>query len=232
VAARLAAILEGLARAYPALDGIHFDYARYPIAVRAAGRAGERSGAPADLSWSAAARRRFLDNAAAGSSPDPARWNAWRRERLTDLIRTLRARVKARAPNIALSAAVLPSPEEAISRALQDWPAWAAEGLLDLVIPMNYRKESVAFDGLSRQCVARRGKAAILMGIGAWRFGSRVGEIASRVRLALDGGADGVVLFSHDNLRQRRDAFSRLGALLRAEILAAEQPHPPPVPPE
>jgi uncharacterized lipoprotein YddW (UPF0748 family) len=227
VAARLAAILEGLARAYPALDGIHLDYVRYPIAVRAGG-GGNARGGPADLGWSPASRARFLQSGLAGADAHRARGDAWRRDRLTDLIRTLRARVRGRRRDLVLSAAVLPSPEEALSRARQDWPAWAAEGLLDLVVPMNYRQESVAFDSLARRCVARRGKAELLMGIGAWRFGDRMGTIASRVRIALDAGADGAVLFSHDNLRQQPDAFRRLGALLRAEILPAGQRAAPP----
>jgi uncharacterized lipoprotein YddW (UPF0748 family) len=214
VAARLGDILEGLARAYPALDGIHLDYVRYPIAVPA----GSGGSSPADLGWSPVSRARFLHSGLA-----VARGDAWRRDRLTDLIRALRARVSGQKRGLVLSAAVLPSPEEARSRALQDWPAWAAEGLLDLVVPMNYRQESLAFDRLARQCVARRGKAVLFMGIGAWRFGDRMGMIASRVRLALDAGAEGVVLFSHNNLRQQPDAFRRLGALLRTEILPPGQ---------
>ncbi len=229
VAARLGDILESLARAYPALDGIHLDYVRYPIAVRA-GSGGNSRSAPADLGWSPASRARFLQSGLA-----VARGDAWRRDRLTDLIRTLRARVSGRGRDLVLSAAVLPSPEEALSQARQDWPAWAAEGLLDLVVPMNYRQESVAFDRLARRCVARRGKAVLLMGIGAWRFGDRMGMVASRVRLALDAGAEGAVLFSHNNLRQQPDAFRRLGALLRAEILPIGRrvaPPPASAPPE
>lgn len=219
---RLAGVLGDLVAAYPALDGVHLDYVRYPMAVRAKGR---RANSGGDLGWSAPSRERFLASVrASGGSPTRARWDAWRRERLTALVRRLRGVVQAGHPGRELSAAVLPAPREAVDRALQDWPAWAKEGLVDLLVPMDYARDPVVFDRLARRCVASRGAAQVLIGVGAWRFGGDAAAIALRVRLAREAGAQGAVLFSHDNLRRRPALFDRVGALLRAGAPGALTP--------
>jgi hypothetical protein len=89
--------------------------------------------------------------------------------------------------------------------------------VLDLIVPMNYQRDAAAFDALARADVARRGRAAMLIGVGAWRFGDDVAAITLRVRQAREAGAEGAVLFSHDNLESHPGLFERLGALLRAE---------------
>ena len=213
VTARLTALLIGLVEAYPALDGVHLDYTRYPIPI-GSGQSG------ADLGWSQTARARFMVDLGAAKKGDMRRrWDSWRRDQLTAFLRSLRDALKERRPGLVLSAAVIGDPEEAMARALQDWPAWTREGLLDLVVPMNYSADPVRFDRVARAAVKRRAEATLLMGIGAWRFGDRVDAIAARVSLALDAGAQGAVLFSHDNLKSHPGTLRQLGDLLSAEIL-------------
>ena len=50
--------------------------------------------------------------------------------------------------------------------------------------------------------------------------------VAARVRRSIDAGADGAVLFSHDNLAARRGLFRRIGDLLRAEGIVREPAAP------
>ncbi|MDP3938559.1 MAG: family 10 glycosylhydrolase [Deltaproteobacteria bacterium] len=216
VAERLSGILGDLLKAYPALDGLHLDYLRYPMPISA----GSKSRAEVrELGWTAASRAAFLAaTRKAGVEPSRPRWDAWRRDRLTALLRRLRDVLSSDQRERVLSAAVIPAPREAIDRALQDWPAWGRDGLLDVIVPMNYTADPLAFDALARTDVARRGRAAMLIGVGAWRFADDVAAIALRVHLAREAGAQGAVLFSHDNLRSETGAFDRLGALLRAEL--------------
>ncbi|MFQ5458989.1 MAG: glycoside hydrolase family 10 protein, partial [Myxococcota bacterium] len=213
VVARLTALLAALIEAYPSLDGIHLDYVRYPFPIGSGGRS-------ADLGWSKGSRSRFLADLGPQSGRGTrSQWDDWRREKLTVLLRSIRESAKRKKPSLEVSAAVLADPREAIDRSLQDWPEWTREGLLDLAVPMNYHADALRFDSLARACVRHRGKADVLMGVGAWRFGGRVGAIAARVDLALAAGAQGAVLFSHDNLKSHPGALPRLGALLRAEVL-------------
>ncbi len=234
VGARLGAVLSDLLRAYPALDGVHFDYVRYPFPVRDA--RGVRAGSPAAFGTTAASLARFRNGSAGGPSPrnpsadDRAAYESWRRERLTDLLRGLRRVLESARPGVLLSAAVMPEPDAAARRSGQDWPRWTQEGILDLAVPMDYATEIVAFERAARACVERRGKARVLIGIGAWRLGGDAGAIAARVRRAIDLGADGAVLFSHDNLASRRDLFKRIGDLLEAEGIVRRS-SPPRAPP-
>ena len=48
-------------------------------------------------------------------------------------------------PNIMLSAAVKPNPNEAKNRWSQDWISWINNNILDFVIPMNYGVENDFF---------------------------------------------------------------------------------------
>ncbi len=214
VAARIGGILVDLAQAYPALDGVHLDYVRYPVAVpmkNARSPAGE-----ADLGWSESAAAQFRKNTGRDPHRDRAGWDAFRRDHLTNFVRSLRQRLRMANPRLELSAAVMPEPNRARHGALQDWPAWARGGILDLVVPMNYAKDAVVFARLARACSVRRGPAAMLMGIGAWRLDGAP-AIAARVRLAMDAPVDGVALFSHDNLRAPPRLVKRLGELLRSD---------------
>ena len=233
VGARLGAMLSDLLGAYPALDGVHFDYVRYPIPLRE-GR-GARAEPSAAFGTTAASLARFRRDSEHGdppanSAPDHrAAFESWRRDRLTDLLRGLGRVLESTRPGVLLSAAVMPEPDAAAGRAGQDWPRWTREGILDLAVPMTYATEVVAFEQTARACVASRGKARVLLGIGAWRLGGDAGAIAARVRRAIHLGADGAVLFSHDNLAARRDLFRRIGDLLEAEGIV-RRPAPPRAP--
>ena len=215
VVARLAAIFADLLGAHPALDGLHLDYVRYPMAVRS----GKRGGTPADLGWSRASRARFVKKTAnTKGGEERARWDAWRADQLTALVRSINAGVRKIQPELVRSAAVIPAPDEALGRAHQNWPAWTRDSMLDLVVPMNYTRDAGRFERLSRSSVEKKGRATMLIGVGAWRFRDRVGEIPARIRLSLEAGAEGVVLFSHNNLGSWPTSFGRLGRLIRQEL--------------
>ncbi len=122
--AHLEAVVRELVQRYPFLDGIHFDYARLPRAVksldpesRAAFRA--RYGVdPAGLS-----AKRF----AAGDTLAIA-WYRFHEERVTALVARLAAAARAAHPGITVSAAVYPDPVAARRERAQDWDRWLADG--------------------------------------------------------------------------------------------------------
>ena len=69
------------------------------------------------------------------------RWSAFRRDVMTDVLRTIRAELRRRAPKLELSSAVAATVEGADARG-QDWPQWCREGLLDRLFPMCYNSTS------------------------------------------------------------------------------------------
>jgi uncharacterized lipoprotein YddW (UPF0748 family) len=186
-----------------AVDGVHLDYVRYPTAdfdVSAAALAEFRTEVVRDLS---ADERRTLDALAevdllAYVDAFPERWNAFRRSRLTGLVRRLRTVVKRERPEALLTAAVVPDPVEASQQRLQDWRTWMDTGLLDVVCPMAYATDAEAF---AQQIAAARrvvSENALWIGIGAYRLSPMM--TIDHIRTARRLGTAGIALFSYDSL--------------------------------
>ena len=126
----------------------------------------------------------------------PERWRAFRVDHLTDLLTQLRETVRTARPGAVVSAAVAPDPVEA-ARRLQDWPAWLAKGLIDVVCPMASTTDSAAF--ASQMAAAREaaGRHPLWVGIGASSLSHE--QIMDDILAARRIGAGGVG-FSYDSL--------------------------------
>ena len=136
-----AAVSAEIAREYP-VDGLHLDYVRY---------SSERHG------YHPRALARYRDETGASGTPSPTDpgWSAWRRERTRELVASVADAVAAADRGVELSAAVIawgegpggPSTADfeatrAHREALQDWPRWAQEGLVDALMPMVYFRDA------------------------------------------------------------------------------------------
>lgn len=184
------------------LDGIHFDYVRFPSP-----RFDYSRGALERFRlWVAprlSPRRRKELEAAYRSDPLAfvealaGPWDEFRRRQITELVERIYYGVKARRPRLIVSAAVFANDEDAYLNRFQNWPAWLARGILDVAVPMAYTTEDDVF---RRQIRTARGAAGIRervwAGIGAYRNG--VEGTLSKIRIAREEGAGGVVLFSYD----------------------------------
>jgi len=213
----LTGVVEDLVERY-AVDGVHFDYVRYPSV---------------SFDYSREALRAFSHDVAAGlSRPDrlalerkqranpliwtqmyPQRWDAFRRARLTDLVRRLRGAVRRHRPAAIVSAAVVPDAQTAVASKFQDWPGWAAGGVLDALCPMTYATDAGAFRQQVEAAVSAARGRPVWAGIGAYRLSA--GEAARQIQAARDLGVDGVLLFSYDSLvnpARGPDNLSRIGA--------------------
>ena len=196
------AIVADVVARYP-VDGVHLDYVRYPnnefdysLAALQAFRADVLRG------LDPAVRRQQEREAGAELSawPEafPERWREFRRERLTRLVARIRDSVKARRPNVIVSAAVLPDAAGAASGRLQDWAAWVRQGLLDVVCPMAYATDRAAFTAQMTQATQTAWPRPVWAGIGAYRLSSS--DTVENIRIARSLGATGIVLFSYDAL--------------------------------
>lgn len=190
-------VLTHLASRY-AVDGIHLDRIRYPEL--------------ADAGYNETNVARF--NARHGrsglpSATDPL-WSEWRREQVTNFVRRLYVSVKAIRPAIRVSAALITfgagpnasggfASTEPYYRVFQNWEAWAKEGILDLLVPMVYKRDHVAaqsaqFEDWTRFAIAT-GNAAI--GLGAYL--NTIDGTMRQARFARDNGAMGVSFYSFAN---------------------------------
>ncbi len=226
-------VVEQLTRAYPAIDGLHWDYVRY-------------SGA--DYGYNQVSLERF--NRANGlplnnrPRPDDAAWSQWRRDRITELVRRLYIRAKAIKPTIQISAATITWgglgsdsdsdwPNSSAYRLVyQDWPAWLDEGILDFAVPMHYFDEAAPrsrdwFNGWLRFDRAQTGRRTIVAGIGNWL--NTADENIAQVQRSLEADEQGrrlagIAFFSYNqplagSSPERRRAFMDQ---LRATVFAQE----------
>jgi uncharacterized lipoprotein YddW (UPF0748 family) len=185
----VASLME-IVRRYP-VDGIHFDYIRYP---------------DGDHCFCAGCRDRFTPMVGAGSLRWPAdvrpggtqrrAWLDWRRTHITAVVQRVSEQARGFQPKIRLSAAVFrhwPTDRDSVG---QDWRLWCERGYLDFVCPMNYTTSAVQFENWGRSQQAWAGSTPCYPGIGAWVMtpDQVMGQI--QVTRRLDTG--GFVIFNYD----------------------------------
>jgi uncharacterized lipoprotein YddW (UPF0748 family) len=192
-----------------AVDGVHFDYARYPSASFDYSRA-------AIAEFRASVRPRLAEPERAGldarstvdlfAYPDalPDDWRAFRVSRMTALLARLRSAVKTARPDAIVTVATAPDLREAYERRLQDWGAWLTAGIVDAVCPMAYSPEPERFAEQIAAARAAAGTHPVWAGIGAYRL--TPSQTIENIQTARRLGAAGIVLFSYDSLVDARVA--------------------------
>jgi uncharacterized lipoprotein YddW (UPF0748 family) len=159
------------------VDGIHFDYIRYPEAKERAPR-----GATVGYNPTSLERFRRATGYKGVPAPNNPMWMAWRRQQVTQLVRKIYLEAKAINPRIKVSTAAVawgrpPSGEEDFldsvpaQHVFQDWHSWLQEGIIDLAVPMNYAKETnpttkAWFDGWIRWEKQHKHGRQLVIGLG------------------------------------------------------------------
>lgn len=209
------------------VDGVHFDYVRLPSP---------------DFDYSPTALARFraevestlsdeegrLFAALAATRPllyaetYPEEWNRFRRAQVTEIVERIYTGVKARKPNVLVSAAVFGNDEDAFNRRFQDWKEWMELGILDVVCPMAY---TVDVETWKRQIAIARGFAfgrQVWAGIGAYRQSPEA--TVEKIELSRRMDVEGFVLFSYGSLVRTSEWAPEGDALAR--IAKTVQPKP------
>jgi uncharacterized lipoprotein YddW (UPF0748 family) len=186
-----------------AVDGVHFDYARYPSERFDYSRDAIREFRAWMIGRLPLARRRTLDQEARVDLfawPDalPEEWRGFRAARMTTLMGRLRDAVKQRRPGATVTVAAAPDVREAAERRLQDWGRWLDAGLVDAVCPMAYTPEPARFAEQIATARSVAGSRAVWAGIGAYRLTPT--QTIENIQTARRLGAAGIVLFSYDSL--------------------------------
>jgi uncharacterized lipoprotein YddW (UPF0748 family) len=127
---------------YP-VDGIQFDYFRYP----------DCEGAGNVWGYNKTAVERFnrLYGRSGKPAPDDPQWTEFRRMQVEHMVRKVCAHVRLWRPQAKVGAALISygsvakgfEASDPYRKVMQDWPRMAAEGWLDLMVPMNYKREHI-----------------------------------------------------------------------------------------
>jgi len=172
--------------------GIHFDYIRYP---------------DDETCYCDGCRQRFEEAIGAKITEWPAevmrdplkpKWDQWRRDQITRLVRAVSSEARKIRPGIMISAAVFDYPDS-LDWVNQDWKVWMDEGLLDFVCPMDYTASADELEGMvARQVELVAGKIPLYPGIGEFIIPDTrilLGQMERARRL----GADGFTLFCYEH---------------------------------
>jgi uncharacterized lipoprotein YddW (UPF0748 family) len=179
------------------IDGLHLDYIRYP-----------EGGA---WGYSGVSRKRYQLHSGKAAKPKPKdkAWQDWRRTQNSLLVRRIAAEALTIRPDLWMSAAVITfgatnggnfKNVDAYTSVYQDWPMWCETGWLDVLYPMNYKRDSSKKQQRDyRQwidvCRRYKGPALLVPGQAAYLntlVGSRHQMLAVRSR-----GADGISTYSY-----------------------------------
>jgi uncharacterized lipoprotein YddW (UPF0748 family) len=183
-----------VARKYP-VDGLHFDYIRYP---------------GAESCYCEGCRQRF--EAASGrkvadwpkechSGSRKEEYNDWRCRQITTLVAAVSREARRLRPGLKISAAVFGSYPGCRESVAQDWVAWAKAGYVDFLCPMDYTASDAEFVSLVRsQMKLIEGRVPLYPGIGATATGIALGpdRVVGQIHHAREFGAAGFTIFNFD----------------------------------
>ncbi len=201
------------------IDGVHFDYIRYPNTSFDYNRTTlERFRAELEPTLDLPSRVRLAQlaqtNPLVYANTFANRYTDFLRDQINETEAAIYQAVKARKPNLPVSAAVYSVPAEAKSYRLQDWQSWTQRGTLDIVCPMVYTPDTALYR--KQLSAAMRGASGRMLwgGIGSWR--QPVPETLDKIKVTRELGANGFILFSYDSavqfstLNPQKDYLERL----------------------
>lgn len=198
--------LAEVARKYE-IDGIHFDYIRYP---------------GPDHCFCAPCRERF-EKATGGPVadwpkdvlPKGARreaWIAWCQNNITTVVKAASEGVRNARPGVKISAAVFSNWDVDSRIVMQDWKLWCERGYLDFVCPMDYTNNAATYDRWMTKQKQWAGPALLCPGIGASASHSSLGveDVIRQIGITRKHDTMGFIIFNY-GANEARDLVPMLG---------------------
>ena len=176
------------------VDGVHFDYIRYP---------------DGDHCFCAGCKERFEQATGLKLSNWPQdvlgegtlrqQWLEWRRGNITAVVKAVSAGARAIKPKIKLSAAVFPNWASDRDGIGQDWKLWCDQGYLDFVCPMDYTPSDASFDNMVTRQVQWAGRTPCYPGIGVSASSSHFGvdRVIEQIDITRRHKTGGFIIFNY-----------------------------------
>jgi uncharacterized lipoprotein YddW (UPF0748 family) len=206
------------------IDGIHLDYIRYPEY-------------PGDWGRNPVAVARFgrLHGVTGPPAIGDPRWDQFRRDQVTALVRQIYVRAHALKPKVKVSASVItwgdgPADTEgfaksrAYAQVFQDWRAWLEEGILDLAVPMNYFRDGTHAAHLDRWLEFEKNHQygrMIVPGLGAYLNPTAQSLAQAKRALARSAAGNkvaGVTFYSYAGTNNSGDAAAQFCRAVRKTL--------------
>ncbi len=175
------------------VDGIHFDYIRYPNS---------------NSCYCPVCRENFEKSIGEKVPNFPQdvitgkyaeKYIQFRCDNITRLVRDVSKQAKEINPKIEISAAVFNDYPNCRRSVGQDWKLWIESGYLDFVCPMDYTDDNERFRNmvLNQEKVVN-GLIPLYPGVGASAPGLSADQVAMQIHIARESGADGFIIFNYD----------------------------------
>lgn len=160
----LQALVEEIATQYD-VDGIQFDYIRYPFQDPQRDRIFGYS----DISRSQFKQQTGVDPVKISSShPLWHQWTAYRVRQVDNFVATTSAKLKQKRPDLLVSVAVFPLPkQERLMRLQQNWEEWGKRGWVDATVLMTYALDTINLEETTKilQDPASAGSSLLIPGL-------------------------------------------------------------------
>jgi len=220
-------VFRNLAEKYD-IDGIHHDYVRYP----------EYEG---EWGYNKVSLERFRKRTGFKGIPagDNPMWQAWRRRQVVNTARRVYAEVTEVNPDCLISASTLNWGLETDpwkwrtgtprTKALQDWVRLMEEGALDMNCLMNYSRHKTQperFPNYTDLALRTRSDRHAIIGPGIYL--NTVEDGFEQIRIAIEKGADGVMMYSWNGWSKDKDiSRKQFFQKLKKEIFPEPVSFPP-----
>jgi len=178
-------------RAYPKLDGLQFDYIRYPDKNPFYGYT------PINLGrFKKATGRQTADEA-------DTVWKNWRRDQVTGLLGLLVKKARSIRPNIQVSTTGLTTYSRAYNEAFQDWKLWLKSGLVNFVTLMCYSRDTREFERYIHNAVNEVGDLKRMnIALGAYKLVDSPEIFKQEFEICKSSDSRGCVVLHYGNLLQ------------------------------
>ncbi|MCX5684280.1 MAG: family 10 glycosylhydrolase [Planctomycetota bacterium] len=174
------------------VDGIHFDYIRYPdegyCYCPGCRERFEKAVGAKIVNWPADLRK---------DETLRAKWLDFRRDNITRVVAAVSEQVRKARPKVKISAAVFPNWAVDRDKIGQDWKLWCDRGYLDFVCPMDYTPQTGAFENLVTTQLPLAGKVPCYPGIGlsTWNPPTDACKVIDQITAARQAGCKGFTIF-------------------------------------
>lgn len=201
----LLTLIDEVITRYP-IDGFQLDYIRYPASFPP----DRFSYVATTWGYTPAARDMFkertgIDPATLDPIASAELWNEWndfKTRQVDRFVRKAHDLIKLKRPELPISVAIFPKPEESLQRKHQNWLAWAQNGWVDYVAPMTLTSslETIADDTKE---VKKLTALPVITGIFGPFNGNSPSDVVDQVWAAFTSGATGIALFDTAHLTQK-----------------------------
>jgi uncharacterized lipoprotein YddW (UPF0748 family) len=176
-------------KTYPELDGLQFDYIRYPDTNPTYGY----------TKMNVERFKKSTGRLVVEEKSDA--WKDWKRRQVTELLQQLVRKARSIRPGIHISSTGCAPYARAYHEAFQNWPSWLDMGLVEFVTLMNYSASVPEFARYIKEVknnVADLSK--VYMAIGAYEMAGKPEVFIEELRIARESGSGGWVIFHYGSL--------------------------------